>query len=102
MTTKQFNRLPVETIGLDPSLSAALTSVEVTVLLTGPRITLDSLVAEDVRVLLDLTGLEPGTYQIQPEVTVDQGQAVVSTITVVPAEINVIITGDEPTATPGD
>lgn len=100
LSSRQFDRVPVQIIGLGEQFGATLTPNAVTVLLTGAQITLESLEADDLRVLLDLTNLTEGTYQIAPEVTINQGQTIVSTISVLPAELDVIITAPTQTPTP--
>lgn len=61
---------PVETIGDGPGLYGYPSPTEVSVILTGPRITLDSLTDEDVTVVVDLFDLGVGTYQLEPQVIV--------------------------------
>jgi YbbR domain-containing protein len=60
---------------------------------------LDDLNASDVRVILDLTDLQPGTYQLNPRVEVDIPELLVESI--LPETIEVIIS-IPPTATPGN
>jgi YbbR domain-containing protein len=101
--SRQFDRIPVEIIGLAEGLHAAPAPGEVTVLLTGPQITLEALQPENLRVVVDTNGLEPGSYQITPDVSITQALANLNSITVLPAEIDVQITqpGETiPTATP--
>jgi len=61
---------PIETIGEGPGLYGYPSPTEVSVILTGPRITLDSLADEDVTVVVDLFDLGVGTYQLEPQVIV--------------------------------
>ena len=51
---------------------------------------LDSLTGENVKVILDLLHLVPGTYDIEPSVIVS-GPDVIKTDTILPAYIRVII-----------
>jgi YbbR domain-containing protein len=51
--------------GLAPGLSARLSPTSVDVIVSGPVPLLKALRASDVEVYLDLTGLAPGTYQLQ-------------------------------------
>jgi YbbR domain-containing protein len=60
---------------------------------------LDRLKQEDVRVILDVTGLEPGTYSLTPEVSLLPEQ--LRAESVLPATIEVVITvGVTPSVTP--
>lgn len=69
LTTSSLNRIP-EPRGLRGIYEAKVEPEEVRVVLFGPLPVLDSLAENDVRVILDLFGLEPGTYSIVPEVDV--------------------------------
>ncbi len=68
-----FSALEIEPIGLDSTLTAEITPVKVDVSVNAPRSLLQSLKANDVKVLVDLTGLGPGTYTTEPNVIVPQG-----------------------------
>lgn len=96
LTTSTYNRTP-ELIGLGPGLEAVVTPEQVRVVLFGPLPVLDSLVEEDVRVTLDVFGLEPGSYSIEPRVDVpDRGIEVRS---IQPTAVTVTIA--EPEASSG-
>ncbi len=84
--------------GLDNGISAAASPQEVSVILNGPLPTLEQLQPEDVRVVLDILGLGPGTYQIEPQVIIIPTDIVVQTI--LPDNIEVTITQGSPTPTP--
>jgi len=89
--------LPVTPIGLLPTQAAVLSPETVKVILSGPVTVLDSLKPSDIRVVVDLTDLELGTYQLEPRVDLlpDRLQAEA----ILPATIEVtVITA--PTATP--
>ena len=62
--------LPVDMVGEGPGLYGYPSPSEVSVILTGPRVTLDSLEENDVSVIVDLLDLGVGTYQLEPEVIV--------------------------------
>lgn len=61
----------VENLGLELKSSVALQSVDV--ILRGPLSQLEELSEEDVRVLLDLEGLLPGSHIVQPHVELPEG-----------------------------
>ena len=89
--------LPVTPIGLLPTQAAVLSPETVKVILSGPVTVLDSLKPSDIRVIVDLTDQELGTYQLEPRVDLlpDRLQAEA----ILPATIEVtVITA--PTATP--
>jgi YbbR domain-containing protein len=60
----------VEVIGVLPELEARAAPDSVDVILFGSLPVLDALTETDVRVVIDLTGLEVGTYQLPPEVVI--------------------------------
>jgi archaellum component FlaG (FlaF/FlaG flagellin family) len=60
----------VEVIGIFPDLAASVAPDSVEVIIYGPIPTLQTLTEVDVRVVVDLTGLEEGTYPLQPEVII--------------------------------
>jgi YbbR domain-containing protein len=99
--TRQFDNIPVSTIGLDDDLQAQFVPEQVAVLVSGPQNVLGGLQSEDVHVVLDLNGLEPGTYDLSPVVSVNQGGIDPQDITALPASVNVTIRFEvEATATP--
>lgn len=69
LTTSSFNRIP-EARGLREGFGAAVVPEQVRVVLFGPLPVLDALAENDVRVILDLFGLEEGAYSIVPDVDV--------------------------------
>jgi YbbR domain-containing protein len=89
--------LPVETIGLAPGLVADMKPLVVNVILSGPVPDLNTLSQTDVRVVLDLTGLAVGTYQLTPQVKIIPERVQLSSI--LPSSISVVIS-IAPTPTP--
>jgi len=77
-------------IGLGDGLKYDISPTTVDVILTGPLAVLNSLQPDDVHVLLDLSGLAAGTYQLIPAVTVvEQGVTVQS---ILPETVEVTVT----------
>jgi YbbR domain-containing protein len=66
----QLMNLPIEVIGLHPELQAAVSPETVDVILFGPIPVLEELTPEDIRVVVDVTGLEEGTWQLVPLVDI--------------------------------
>ena len=62
--------LDVEAIGLLPDLAAQIAPGTVDVIIAGPIPDLETINPGDVRVVVDLTGLEIGTHQIRPSVEI--------------------------------
>lgn len=90
--------------GMGPGLEASVALDTVEVILSGPLPLLESLGADDVFVILDLTGLLPGIHTVAPRVVVpDQIRAE----GVIPEQVEVVITDkgteeDVPEATPAN
>ncbi len=80
-------RRPVEVQGLAPGLTATVAPEEVEVILNGPLPVLEELRPEDVRVLVDLFGLNPGRYSLEPQVVVTPQGVVVGAV--LPATVQV-------------
>ncbi|MBC7226243.1 MAG: hypothetical protein H5T61_03315 [Thermoflexales bacterium] len=82
-------RRPVEVQGLAPGLTATVAPEEVEVILNGPLPVLEELRPEDVRVLVDLFGLNAGRYSLEPQVVVTPQGVVVGAV--LPATVQVEI-----------
>ena len=90
--------LPVEVIGLAPGLVANVTPPIVNVILTGPVPDLNALGSTDIRVVIDLTGYDIGTYQLSPQVDIIPDRIQLSSV--LPAMVDVtIIVAPTPTQT---
>jgi YbbR domain-containing protein len=87
----------VEVIGLGAGLSSTISPGTVDVILSGPLPLLDTLTANDVHVVVDLTNLTAGTHQITPHVDILTPNIQVETVN--PATIEVVLSSGE-TATP--
>jgi YbbR domain-containing protein len=86
-----LNSMDVEIVGLEEGLKAEISPSEVDVYLSGPIPVLDALNKQNVRVILDLAGLAPGTYQRVPDVQAGGPEVVGESI--IPGSVEVIITG---------
>ena len=82
--------LPVEVIGLAPGLEARPSPATVDVILSGPVPVLNTLSPTDVRVVVDLTVYEAGTYQFIPQVNILPES--VQKVSMLPATVEVAIT----------
>jgi YbbR domain-containing protein len=57
-------------MGLSDELEAQVSPTTVDVILSGPIPILDTLRPQDVRVMVDVTDLTPGSYQLTPTVQI--------------------------------
>ncbi len=90
--------IKIEVVGLGDGLSAQISPAEVDIILSGPAPLLESLLQQDVRVIVDVTELAPGIYQLKPRVEILVADIVVETI--LPNTVEVTIT-PAVTPTPG-
>ena len=90
--------IKIEVVGLGDGLSAQISPAEVDIILSGPAPLLESLLQQDVRVIVDVTELLPGIYQLKPRVEILVADIVVETI--LPNTVEVTIT-PAVTPTPG-
>ncbi len=88
----------LEFTGLEPGLKAVPSPEMVELILFGPLPILDELEDQDVTVLLDVLGLDIGTYQLSPSVIV--GPQDISVEGILPDIVQVEIEIDDSTPTP--
>jgi YbbR domain-containing protein len=72
-SSQTLSDLEVEGVGLDDGLTASFEPSVVSIEVTAPLEILQAMKPEDISILVDLSGLVPGTYRLTPEVTVPQG-----------------------------
>ena len=85
-----LNNMPVSIVGLDQNYQVHISPASVDVILSGPLPSLDSLLSRDVHVVIDLSGVEPGTSQRIPNVELNIQDLRVQSV--LPASVEVIIT----------
>jgi len=89
--------LPVEILGLPPELEAIVTPETVDVIVTGPIPILDALTPASFRLVIDLTNMVPGVYQISPIFDLVPNQVRIESILPETVEVILILA---PTPTP--
>jgi YbbR domain-containing protein len=101
--------LPVEIIGLAPDLQAKIAPATVDVILSGPVPILNTLKPTDIRVVVDVTGVDVGSYQLAPEVDFLPPQIKIQsilpatlelTISLAPTPTQTVTPASQPTLTP--
>ena len=91
--------LPIEAIGLPPDMEALLSPGSVELLLAGSLPILNNLKPAEIRVAVNLNGMEPGIYQVKPVVDLLPNQ--VRVVYIQPETVEVqIIRLPTPTPTP--
>lgn len=91
LTSRQFDQAPVEIIGLADEQYATLSPELVTVLITGARNALENMAASDVHVQVDLNELEAGSHAVVPDLSHILDSTDVENISILPSEIDVLI-----------
>ena len=92
---------PVELIGVLPGLAATASPDIVEVIVYGPIPMLPNLTDVDVRVVVDLTGLDEGIYQLEPVVIILPDQVQLQVISPETVEVTITLAELEtPTPTP--
>jgi len=93
-----FNNIPVQTVGLLEDLEAFISPESVDVFLSGPLSILEELNPATLSVVIDLTDRGPGTYQLAPEVLLDN--EAVSVDAILPNTLEVTIEVLDPNRAP--
>lgn len=101
ISTRQFEDVPVEVTGLDPTQFRATGLADtVTVFVSGPLNRLPN--RENLRVMVNLSGLPAGIHQVEPQAMLTGMQDTSGlTVTVSPDELSVTIEALNPTPMPG-
>ncbi len=89
--------LPLEITGLAPSLTAEIAPTTIDLIVSGPVPLLKDLKPSDIRVKIDLSGFQPGTYQVIP--VVDFLPPRLQKVSILPTTVEVVISL-LPTSTP--
>ncbi|HKY53177.1 MAG TPA: CdaR family protein [Anaerolineales bacterium] len=89
--------LPIELIGLPNGFEAQLSPEFVDVIISGPLPVLDALTPQDIKVTVDVTGLDLGAHQLEPEVEVFVENVLEGSI--LPSTVEVVLSV-KPTPTP--
>jgi YbbR domain-containing protein len=90
---------PINIIGLPEGLSAQVLPQVIDVIISGPVPVLDALTSQDVTVSVDVTGLDPGTHQLTPNVKVLVSNVLVESILPGTVEVTLLVPST-PTPTP--
>jgi YbbR domain-containing protein len=93
-----INDVPVEVVNLNEGLGATLSPEVVNIILSGPLPVLDAMTAADLLVIIDLTGVTTGTYQMVPRVDLQGADVRVESI--LPGSIEVTVGVATPTPRP--
>lgn len=96
-TTRQFDDVQVDVIGVGDGLSFRLIPDRVTALVTGAQTVLDTMTAADIRIIVDMNGRGVGTYDVTPQIASGRSDILAQDIAILPANMTVILTSDAET-----
>lgn len=100
-TTRQFEDVRVNIIGVAPGLDVRLIPDRVTALVSGAQIVLDTMSTDDIRIIVDMNGKGVGTYDMTPQIASGRTDILAQDISILPATVTVILTnGAESSPTP--
>lgn len=85
----QFVGVPVEIINLGRGLTVNISPDKVDLYISGPMNLLEELTADNIRVTLDLTNRSPGTYQLSPDILLNDDELRLDSI--LPGTIEVVL-----------
>lgn len=92
----QFNDVPIVAIGLQEGYTAEFSPSTVDIIVSGPMVSLNSIIVADLRVQVDLSDYPPGTYTFEPKViTLNYPDLRIENI--LPSTFQVTIVGPTPT-----
>lgn len=99
IATRQFDNIPLSLVGLGRGLRAEVSPEQISVVLTGPSVQVNSLKAEDFRAVVDLSSARFGNQEIVPRLDINTDGIDLPNFTLLPPFVTVAIS-PEATATP--
>jgi YbbR domain-containing protein len=87
----QLDNIPITVIGAGDGDQIAVSPPNISVVLNGAIDTLEDLTSDDLEAIVDVSGLVSGTYELEPNIVVQQGQIVVDSRTPLPSLVSVTI-----------
>lgn len=100
-TTLALEDITITLIGLSNGNTARVAPELISLVLNGPVSLVNDIIADDIQAVIDVNGLEAGTYDLVPQIIIRNGQIVLDSegITLSPSMVNVVITEPQPEAT---
>ncbi len=92
-----LNNVLVEATGLASNLEAKISPDKVDVIISGPLVALNTIDTVNLRVLIDLSGLQPGTYTITPAATLNDVNLTIESLLPTTFQVTITKKGATPT-----
>lgn len=90
--SRQIENIEVAHIGLDNDYAVSIVPKAISAIVTGPVVTVDALSVENIQVIVDLHGLSPGVYDLEPSISINQAELREENVSLLPDVVNVEIT----------
>ena len=90
--SRQIDNIEVAHIGLDNDYAVSIVPKAISAIVTGPVVTVDALSVENIQVIVDLHGLSPGVYDLEPSMSISQAELREENVSLLPDVVNVEIT----------
>ncbi len=91
-----LNNVMVEATGLASNMEAQISPGSVDVIVAGPLVALNAMDPLTLHVLIDLSGLQPGTYTITPEATLNNADLRIESLLPTTFEVTIYRKGTTP------
>lgn len=89
--SRQIENIEVAHIGLESDYGVSIVPKAVSAIVTGPVVTVDALSLENIQVVVDLHGLSPGVYDLEPAISINQAELSEENVSLLPDVVNVEI-----------
>jgi YbbR domain-containing protein len=91
--TQTFENIPISVTGIPDGMIAAAQTTKVSVTLTGPMLSLETMEAAKIKASVSAEGLSAGTFDLPVEITVNHSDADLFTYDVLPQTVSVAVAG---------
>ncbi len=100
-TSVALENIPVTVLGAPENMTVRVNPETISIVLSGPVSLLEEISADDVQAIVTLATAEPGTVELTPQVSIQQGRISTASvsITLLPEQVSVTITAPTPEAT---
>ena len=93
--SRQIDNILVAHIGLEGEYSVSIVPKAVSAIVTGPVVTVDALTVDNIQVVVDLNGFAPGVYDLEPSISINQGELSEESVSLLPDVVNVEISSPQ-------
>lgn len=99
--SREFTGILIQPQGLDPAdYQITIRPERVNVIVRGPQVVVDSLTADDVKVVAPVAGLAAGIHRVRLQATVAEAEIMPEDVVITTGQAEVVIVSRNPTPTP--